>query len=89
MRMAMRIAVNMSLPRDLVEELDDVAGPRNRSAFVEGAVRDRLRREQMRRVWQDAAGSLRAEDYPHWSTSEKVQEWVTERRREQTDAGSE
>lgn len=89
MRMAMRIAVNMSLPKDLVEELDDVAGPRNRSAFVEGAVRDRLRREQMHRAWRDAAGSLREEDYPHWSTSENVQEWVRLSRREQTDVGSE
>ncbi len=89
MRMSMRIAVNMSLPKELVDELDDVAGARNRSAFVEDAVRHRLRREQMRVAWQDAAGSLHAEDYPHWSTSEKVQEWVRERRREQTDVGSE
>lgn len=35
--------------------------------------------------WRD----LEAEDYPHWSTPEKVVEWVRERRVEATDPGPE
>lgn len=84
MRMGVRVPVNMTLPKDLVDKLDEIAGPRNRSAFVEDSVRYRLRREEMRLAWQSVAGSLRPADYPEWATTEKVQGWVRERRREQT-----
>ena len=87
--MAVRIATNLSLPKDLVEELDALAGKRNRSAFVEETLRQRLRRERMRRAWENARGILSAEEYPHWATSELVQQWVRDRRAEETDSGPE
>jgi metal-responsive CopG/Arc/MetJ family transcriptional regulator len=87
--MAVRIATNLSLPKDLVDELDAVAGKRNRSAYVEETLRERLRRERVRRVWDKARGMLTAEEYPHWATSELVQQWVRDRRAEETDAGPE
>ena len=85
MRMGLRIAVNMSLPKDLIDELDEVAGARNRSAFVEDSIRDRLRREQMRRGWESARGSWK--DHPDFPTSESVIEWVRARRAESTHHG--
>jgi predicted transcriptional regulator len=84
-RMAVRIATNLSLPKDLVDELDAVAGKRNRSAYVEETLRQRLRRERMRRAWEDARGILR--DHPDFPTSEAVVEWVRARRAEKTDPG--
>jgi metal-responsive CopG/Arc/MetJ family transcriptional regulator len=87
MRMAVRIATNLSLPRDLVEELDSVAGKRNRSAFVEEAIRHRLRREHLRRMIEETAGSLDTGNYPEWETSEDVVAWVRARRAEETDPG--
>ncbi len=82
-RMSLRIAVNMSLPKNLIDELDEVAGARNRSAFVEDAIRYRLRREQMRRGWESARESWK--DHPDFPTSESVVEWVRARRAERTD----
>ena len=82
-----RVATNLTLPRDLVRELDAVAGPRNRSAFVEEAVRYRLKRERLRRSIVETAGALAGKDYPHWATSEKVVEWVRQLRAEETDSG--
>jgi len=79
-----KIPVNLSLPEDLVAELDAVSGPRNRSAFVEDAVRRAVRREQLRVAIERTAGSLSAEDYPHWRTSEDVVAWVREMRAEET-----
>jgi metal-responsive CopG/Arc/MetJ family transcriptional regulator len=79
--------VNITLPRDLVERLDAVVGPRQRSAFVEEAINHRLRREEMRRAWESLAGTLNPADYPDWSTPEKVQQWVRDRRAEVTSAG--
>jgi metal-responsive CopG/Arc/MetJ family transcriptional regulator len=89
MRMAVRVPVNMTLPRDLVERLDAVVGPRQRSAFVEEAITYRLRREEMRRAWGSLAGALDPADYPEWSTAEKVQQWVRDRRTETTSAHGE
>jgi metal-responsive CopG/Arc/MetJ family transcriptional regulator len=82
-----RVPVNMSLPEDLVHQLDEVAGPRNRSAFAEDALRRAIKREMWRLSIERTAGSLRAEDYPHWRTSEDVVRWVEEMRAEETDIG--
>ena len=76
--------MNLSLPEDLVADLDEVAGPRKRSAFAEEALRRAIRREQFRIAAEEAAGSLKAEDYPHWRTSEDVVRWVREMRAEET-----
>jgi predicted transcriptional regulator len=79
-----RIPVNLSLPEDLVEALDEVAGPRRRSAFAEEALRRAIRREKLRIVTERYAGSLKAEDYPHWRTPEDVVAWVRMMRAEET-----
>jgi hypothetical protein len=89
MRMDVRIATNLSLPKRLVDELDEVAGKRNRSAYVEALLEKQLRRERMKRAWEAARGIIKPEDYPEWATSELVQQWVRERRAEVTDAGPE
>ena len=85
--MTVRIPTNLSLPADLVRDLDAVAGKGNRSAFVEEVVRKAIKREQLRLAFERSAGILKAEDYPHWSTPEKVVEWVREARAEETDSG--
>jgi len=83
----MNVRTNLLLPKDLVEELDEVAGPRGRSRFVADAVAYKLRREKLRAAFDRSFGILRREDYPHWDTSEKVVEWVRELRAEETDPG--
>jgi hypothetical protein len=60
------MATNLSLPRKLVEELDAMAGRRNRSAYVEALLEKQLRRERMRRAREAAAGSW--EDHPEFPT---------------------
>jgi predicted transcriptional regulator len=76
------MAKNVTLPDDLVEEIDRIAGARKRSRFVEEAVRERLRREARSAARRATAGSLRAEDYPQWDSPESVSEWVRNLRRE-------
>ena len=85
--MAMRIATNLMLPADLVAEIDEIAGPRNRSRFIEEAARAKLKREQLRIAIDRAAGAWTAEDYPEFATSELVVEWVRKIRAEVTDPG--
>ena len=79
-----RIPVNLSLPVDLVEQLDAITGPRTRSAFAEEALRTAVRRERLRVAIEQTAGALKTEDYPHWRTSEDVVRWVRAMRAEVT-----
>lgn len=79
-----RIPVNLSLPEDLVADLDKVTGPRKRSAFAEQALRRAIKREQFHIVAKEVAGSLDPKDYPYWRTSEDVVEWVRMMRAEET-----
>ena len=83
----MNVRTNLLLPKDLVEEVDHFAGQRGRSRYVAEALRAKLRRDRLREAVARTAGVLRVEDYPEWSTSDKVVEWVRERRSEVTDAG--
>jgi predicted transcriptional regulator len=85
--MRMNVRTNLLLPEDLVREMDELAGPRGRSRFVAEAVAYKLRRERLRQAWDRARGSIRAEDYPHWATPEKVDAWIEEMRAEVTDPG--
>ena len=85
----MNVRTNLLLPKELVEEVDHFAGERGRSRYVAEALRARLRHDRFREAAAKTAGVLRAEDYPEWSTSEKVVEWVRARRSEVTDPGAE
>jgi metal-responsive CopG/Arc/MetJ family transcriptional regulator len=70
------------LPQKLIDEIDEIAGKRKRSQFVEDAIRTKLRREAQSRAIRDTVGMLSAEDYPEWSTPEKSAAWVRKIREE-------
>ena len=70
------------VPDDLIAEVDELVGPRKRSEFFVGAVRERLRRERLKAAAEAAAGSLVGVDIPGWETSESAVEWVREQRRD-------
>jgi metal-responsive CopG/Arc/MetJ family transcriptional regulator len=61
---------HISLPKDLVDEIDRLAGPRGRSKFMEEAVRTRLQREKLSRALVEAAMGpiLDPEAHPQWLT---------------------
>jgi predicted transcriptional regulator len=84
--MAVRVPTNLTLPPDLLAEVDTVAGPRGRSRFVEEAVRRALKRERLRMAASRAAGAWR--DHPLFPSSEAVVEWVRKGRAEKTDPGT-
>ena len=89
-RMTVRHAVRMSrrtnliLPEALVAEVDRIAGPRMRSAYIADAVEARLRRDRLKEVVARTAGAWTAADYPEFATSDKVVAWVRARRVETT-----
>lgn len=73
---------HLILPEDLVKAVDATAGKGKRSRFIEEAVREKLRKENLLSALKETAGALSAEDHPEWATSEKVAAWVMESRRQ-------
>jgi len=54
------------LPESLVAELDEVVQKRQRSAFVEAAIREKLLRQRQFSVLRRTAGALRGEKGVAW-----------------------
>jgi hypothetical protein len=71
---------HLVLPDELVKEVDNLVGKRNRSRFIVEAARERLRRERLSKAIREGAGILDPKKYPHWSTPDKIDSWVRELR---------
>ena len=75
---------NLTLPEDLLRQVDELAGPRGRSRYVADAVAQRVKRDKLGRAIEAAAGSL----VPKGGrplTREEVSAWVREQRDEVSD----
>ena len=65
---------NVTLPEEMIREIDEMAGPRGRSAYVAEAVRSRLKRDRMRRVFAENFGATRGTS--EWRSPDEVYRWV-------------
>jgi metal-responsive CopG/Arc/MetJ family transcriptional regulator len=75
---------NLTLPVDLLREVDEIAGPRGRSRYVADAVAQRVKRDRLRRAIDAAAGSLVPKG-GRGMTREEVSALVEEMRSEVSD----
>jgi Arc/MetJ-type ribon-helix-helix transcriptional regulator len=69
----MRVHVN--LPDDLVRDVDELAGRGKRSEYIADLLTEALKRERRVRLFEEGAGILTDENYPHFSTPEKIAAW--------------
>ena len=65
---------NVTLPEEMIREIDQIAGPRGRSAYVAEAVRARLKRDRMRQVFDETFGA--AKGHSQWRDADEVYRWV-------------
>ncbi len=65
---------NLTLPVELIREVDEFAGPRGRSAYVAEAVRYRLKRDKLRRALDETFGVMVGK--PGWMSPEESYRWV-------------
>lgn len=70
---------NVILPDELVAEIDKIAGPRNRSKFLEETARERIYEEKLKKAFEEARGILK--DDPRFSTRAKVRKYIRDFRR--------
>jgi metal-responsive CopG/Arc/MetJ family transcriptional regulator len=75
---------NLTLPEELLRQVDEIAGPRGRSRYVAAAVAERVKRDRLRRAIEDSYGSLVPKG-GRPMTRDEVLAWVREQRSEVTD----
>ena len=73
---------NVTLPAELLEEVDRFAGPRGRSRYVAEAVAQRVRRDALGEAIRETGGAMVGR--PGWMTPDEVTAWVDELRSEET-----
>ena len=82
--MALALArTNLTLPRDLMAEVDALAGPRGRSRYVAEAVAQRVKRDKLGKAIRETAGIMVGK--PGWMSPDEVVAWVDFLRSEETD----
>jgi metal-responsive CopG/Arc/MetJ family transcriptional regulator len=74
---------NLTLPEDLLAEVDALAGPRGRSRYVAEAVAQRVKRDKLGKAIRDTAGIMVGK--PGWMSPDEVVAWVDFLRNEETD----
>lgn len=75
---------NLTLPVDLLRQVDEIAGPRGRSRYVAEAVAQRVKRDRLGRAIEASFGSLVPKG-GRPMTREEVSAWIDELRSEETD----
>ncbi len=75
---------NLTLPEELLRQVDELAGPRGRSRYVADAVAQRVKRDRLGRAIEANIGSLVPKG-GRPMTREEVSAWVEEQRSEVSD----
>jgi predicted transcriptional regulator len=82
-RVATLTRTNVTLPQDLLKQVDEIAGPRGRSRYVAQAVAQRVKRDRLGKAIRETAGIMVGK--PGWMSPDEVVRWVDELRSEDTD----
>jgi len=74
---------NVTLPEELLREVDDLAGPRGRSQFVADAVTWKVKRERLRRAIEATRGALVGT--PDYMGPDESYRWIRSMREEDSE----
>jgi hypothetical protein len=68
------VRTNVTLPAEIITEVDKLAGPRGRSAYVAEAVQARLKRDRMRMSLAETFGA--AAGRSQWRDADEAYRWL-------------
>jgi hypothetical protein len=74
--MSQVVRTHFIAPKNLIEEVDKLVGPRRRTDFLIEATTEKLKREKTLHVVREAAKLPPVDDVPEWKTPEAVSKWV-------------
>jgi hypothetical protein len=66
-------------PKELIDEVDRLVGPRRRSEFLTEATAEKLKREKLVRLTREVM-KLPPVGVPEWRTAESTSKWVRDLR---------
>jgi metal-responsive CopG/Arc/MetJ family transcriptional regulator len=69
---------NVTLPAELLAEVDEIAGPRGRSRYVAEAVTKQVKRDRLRRAIDETAGAMVGK--PGWMNADEALAFANELR---------
>jgi metal-responsive CopG/Arc/MetJ family transcriptional regulator len=69
---------NVTIPAELLAQVDELAGPRGRSAFVADAIEARVKRERLRRALDAAQGIYVGTSFE--MSADEAYRWVRDQR---------
>ena len=69
-------------PKELIEEVDKLVGPRRRSEFFTKAATKELQREKLIRLTREVSKLPPGGGIPEWDTPESTAKWLREGRTE-------
>jgi hypothetical protein len=56
------VRTNVTLPAETLAIIDEVAGPRGRSAYIAEVLLKQAKRDRMKKVWEENRGALKDSD---------------------------
>ena len=77
----MKAKAHLVLPREILEEVDQIAGKRKRSLFITVATREKLERERFLKTLEETKGSWSDKNHPELRTIKDLEHYVREKRR--------
>jgi hypothetical protein len=76
----MKTKAHLVLPRDILEEVDQIAGKRKRSSFIAEATREKLQKERFLRILEETQGAWRGKNHPELKTAKDIERFIGNKR---------
>ena len=77
----MKAKAHRVLPREILEEVDQIAGKRKRHLFITVATREKLERERFLKTLEKTKGAWIDKNHPELRTISAMERFVQEKRR--------
>jgi metal-responsive CopG/Arc/MetJ family transcriptional regulator len=76
----MKTKAHLVIPRDILEEVDQIAGKRKRSLFIAEATREKLQRERFLRTLEETQGAWSDKNHPELTKARDMERFVSDKR---------
>ena len=77
----MKTKAHLVIPRDILEEVDQIAGKRKRSLLIAEATLEKLQRERFLKTLEETQGTWKDKNHPELRTARDMEQFVSDKRR--------
>jgi hypothetical protein len=76
----MKTKAHLVFPRNILDQVDEIAGKRKRSLFIVEATQEKLERERFLRTLDETKGAWADEHHPELRTGRDMEQYLREKR---------